>query len=136
MPLDVGFAERMVTQPYPTIRLSFDDDGYYWFCYPFFEELARQTGQMIDLNDGAWFSGSKLDDLLRTLTRIVERAREMPRAWDQCVGYSIGSHIAPTPPLPIHKPVNRDALLSLVTQFMELVNEAKHRGLWIACLGD
>ena len=136
MSLDVGLAERMVTQPYPTMRLSFDDDGYYWFCYPFFEELAQRTGQMIDLFDGAWFSDAKLDDLLRTLNQIVERAREMPGVWEQCVGHSMGSHIAPTPPVPIYKPVSRDDLLPLVTQFIELVNEAKHGGFWIACLGD
>jgi hypothetical protein len=52
MSLDIGLAAERTVSPYPTMSLSFDDDGYYWFCFPFFEELATRTGEMIDLYDG------------------------------------------------------------------------------------
>src|SRR5260221_400897 len=111
MSLDIGLAESKVTQPYPSMRVSFDDDGYYWFCYPYFEDLARQTGELIDLYGGAWFSGTQLEELDRTLTLIVEKARAMPNEWDECIGQSLGSQIAPTPPTPVYSTVRREQLL-------------------------
>jgi hypothetical protein len=136
MSLDIGLADAKVTQPYPSMRISFDDDGYYWFCYPYFEDLARQTGEMIDLYGGAWFSGAQLEELDRTLTLILRKARTMPRQWDVCIGQSLGSQLAPTPSTPVYSTVLREQLLSLLAQLAGLVNEAKRDGIWIACLGD
>lgn len=136
MPLDIGLAASKSTSPYPTMRFSFDDDGYYWFCHPFFEDLASRTGQMIDLYDGAWFSRSQFDELETTLTQIRDKVFTMPQQWQQCTGHSVGSYLAPTPPMPIYAPVERDNMLALIAQFEQLVEEAKQTQSWIACLGD
>ena len=48
MPLAIGLATvQNPGQEYPAHRLSFDDDGYYWFCRPAFEELGAKTGQVL-----------------------------------------------------------------------------------------
>ena len=59
---------------------SFEDDGYYWFLYPLFEELAKETGQHIDLYDGAAFSGISLEALARTIASARHRKCRTGRA--------------------------------------------------------
>ena len=136
MSLDIGLANAKTTQPYPSMRIAFDDDGYYWFCFPFFEELQKRTGEMIDLYNGAWFTGGNLAELKTTLARIAEAARAMPPEWDIVIGHSIGSYLAPTPPTPMSERIEREALLSLIRRFDALVDEAIREQKWIACLGD
>jgi hypothetical protein len=134
--LDIGTAESKTVTPYPRMSLSFDDDGYYWFCYPFFEKLYDRTGEMIDLYDGAWFVGAQLDVLMAVLEEISAAANTCPEQWEVCVGHAIGSMSAPTAPQPIQSTVRRDLLLSLLARFHDLVRRARDASQWIACLGD
>lgn len=137
MSLTIGLADRKVTVPYPSLRVSFDDDGYYWFCYSFFERLAQKTGQMIDLYGGAWFDAQGLDELESTVHEILEKANRMPTNWAECIGHNVGSYIKPiNPPEPIYASVERDRLIQLLENFRSLVSEAKRDGKWVACLGD
>jgi hypothetical protein len=136
MSLDIGLANAKTVSPYPSMKFCFDDDGYYWFCYPFFEELRDLTGEMIDLYDGAWFAGTQLDDLIVTLERIRAKADESPDEWQVRVGQSLGSHQKPTAPAPIFSNVKRERLLGLLGQFEELAREAQRSTRWVACLGD
>jgi hypothetical protein len=43
--------------------VCFEDDGYYWFLYPFFERLAARTRQFIDPYGDAEFSGAQFAEL-------------------------------------------------------------------------
>lgn len=47
--------------------LQLEDDDFIHFLAPFFEQLARKTGQNIDLYGDAAFGGTLLEDLKRTL---------------------------------------------------------------------
>ena len=136
MSLDIGLASARTTEPYPSMRLSFDDDGCYWFCYPFFEALVVRTGEMIDLYGDAWFAGAAIGELERTLDEIEKSAATMPHMWDVCIGYSGGSNAAPTPPAPIYRTVNRAEVLALLRRFSDLAAEARQARGWVACVGD
>jgi hypothetical protein len=136
MPLDFGLADAKTTNPYPVMKLSLDDDGRYWFCFPFFEELAKQTGEMIDLYDGAWFDGVKLSELRLTLAAIRTEALTMPEEWQQCTGHTIGSALVPTPPIPVYSAVRREELLEFIEKLDEMAIHANIANKWIACLGD
>jgi hypothetical protein len=136
MSLDFGLADAKTAKSYPAMKLSLVDDGYYWFCYPFFEELAKQTGEMIDLYDGAWFSGVKLNDLQQTLAAIRSKGLSMPEEWQQFIGHTIGSALVPTAPTPVYADVHRERLLAFIDKLSEMVGEAQTANKWIACLGD
>jgi hypothetical protein len=62
MALDVYLQKNIgIPKTFSRCFLQFEDNGYYWFLYDFFEDLAKQSGQMIDLYDGAFFRGGNLD---------------------------------------------------------------------------
>ncbi len=42
---------------------EFEDDGYYWYLWPAFEDLKIKTGQLIDLYGGCEFAGDSLISL-------------------------------------------------------------------------
>jgi hypothetical protein len=136
MALDIGLSDEKTITPYPIMSLEFEDDGYYWFCFPFFEQLRGVTGQMIDLYGGAWFFGPQLDDLIRSLEMIAIRARTKPLEWQEQIGHSVGSVISPTSPQPTYQTVNRNLLLERLEKFCALSREAKANRRWVACLGD
>ena len=52
--------------------MGFDDDGYYWFLYSFFENVYEKTGLMIDLYGYAEFDALNLPILKNEL----EKARK------------------------------------------------------------
>jgi hypothetical protein len=137
MALDIGLATvQNPGQEYPSHRLSFDDDGYYWFCRPAFEDLCAKTGQLIDLYGGAWFRGPQLLTLKETVERLFDKIGQMPEEWDVITGYSIGSHLQPTLPTEVRSRVDRKMFLELLKTFSDAIVEAEASGQWLACLGD
>jgi hypothetical protein len=117
-------------------RVDFEDDGYYWFLYPLFERLAARTGQMIDLYDGATFSGPALADLRATVSEAMRLVATMPDEWDVQTGTEIGSHLHPKPPTPVYSPVNKMEFERLLRRFGGLVDAAERETARIVCLGD
>lgn len=69
--------------------LELEDDGYFWFLWPFFEQLARKTGQRIDLYGDAVFGGALLDDLKQTLTAVRQSLEGRPQTWEVSVGFQM-----------------------------------------------
>lgn len=69
MALDI-YLQKDTSSPenFDNCFLQFEDDGYYWFLYNFFEDLEKQTGQMIELCDDAFFEGNNLDLLNQTIS--------------------------------------------------------------------
>lgn len=63
--------------------LQFEDDGYYWFLFKYFEDLAKQTGQMVDLYDDAFFYGDNLDYLHQKILRVREDVTQKPEFWEE-----------------------------------------------------
>jgi hypothetical protein len=66
--------------------LSFDDDGYYWYLYPFFEELRKRTGINIDLYGDAMFNRGNLNQLETVITKVCDRLKNEPDTWSVSSG--------------------------------------------------
>jgi hypothetical protein len=50
MALDIGIGNGTSLSPVNgELSISLDNDGYYWFLHPLFEDLRAATGQYIDL---------------------------------------------------------------------------------------
>ncbi|MEQ8637148.1 hypothetical protein [Gimesia maris] len=111
-----------------TSGVYLEDDGYYWFLFPFFQDVWEQTGQMIDLYDNAVFSAIELSVLLAILERASAEAREQPDKWEVCIGWRGDDAIMST--------VTKPELLALLTKLIDLVTEAQSSQCAVVCFGD
>jgi hypothetical protein len=134
MPLDVYVQPRLepvrVGGDYEYI-CSLDDDGYYWFLFPLFEDLAKQTGQWIDLYGGAAFAGPTLDDLARTLTAAGVLVEKQPPVWEVVIGVRMG-------PVPeeVRCAVDKQQIRALLDKLEAAVHKAKAAGTYVTFMGD
>ena len=107
----------------------FDHDGYYWYLYPFLEDLAEQTSQMLDLYGYAEFVGETLDAFAQTLGRARCLAGPQPDAWEIVVGYTMAG-------VEIRSTVDKQEMLNLLHALERAVRKAKRTGRCITCWGD
>jgi len=75
---------RVINEP-----LSLQDDGVYWYLYPYFRNLYNRTGKMIDLYGIAQFAGDSLLELDSALDDLMKDVIAQPDEWDQKVGTRI-----------------------------------------------
>ena len=103
--------------------VSLDDDGYYWFLHPLFEELAAATGQYIDLYGYAAFAGPNLDALEGMLSSARRLVEAQPESWTVDTGTQL-------------PPVHRADFLRLLGIWDEALARARQTGRPIVCFGD
>ena len=138
MALNIGL-EREGIRPFELERenrIDLEDDGYYWFLFPHFEDLANETGQMIDLYNGAVFESATLAAFRAMIERAKGAVRTMPDCWNVQTGSEIGSYLEPKEPTPVFSAVEKGALIQLLDRFAELVDTAISTKGRIRCLGD
>jgi hypothetical protein len=136
MSLDIGLAGS--ERPDPLTRaepvVSFDDDengGYYWFLHPLFCNLAKETGQYIDLYGDAEFRGNDRRLLRETLLEARRQVATQPEQWF----VHVGTQTAPTT-RDLLKQVDRATFLRLIDSLIALVDRSVETGLPVVCLGD
>ena len=132
MSLDLGLADGPHAR-HPGSSVSFDNDAYYWFCFPFFEKLHERTGEIIDLYDGASFGGDQLACFASTVADLRVAASALPEVSEVCIGHRISRD---APPEPVLAWLNRANLLRLLDGLDALVAEAQREEKWIVCVGD
>ncbi|HAH46207.1 hypothetical protein [Gimesia sp.] len=111
-----------------TSGIYLEDDGYYWFLFPFFQDVWEQTGKIIDLYDDAVFSANELPVLLAILERASAEAREQPDEWDVRIGWRGDDALMST--------VTKSELQALLTKLIDLVTEAQSSLCAVVCFGD
>jgi hypothetical protein len=130
--LDIGIGDRPGKPPDPEEPgLALDDDGYYWYLHPLFEQLHAESGQYINLYGDALFTGNGLDALERMLTHARQLIASQPKTWQ----VHTGTQIAPLR-REIHKPVNRAEFLRLIDLWEQVVDRARNTGRSVVCFGD
>jgi len=67
-------------------RMSFDDDGYYWYLHPLFEAMYQQIGIYIDLYGVATFTADNISQLESLLDKVSTMIATEPESWDVCIG--------------------------------------------------
>ncbi|WP_417387920.1 hypothetical protein [Gimesia sp.] len=111
-----------------TSGIYLEDDGYYWFLFPFFQDVYEQTGQMIDLYDNAVFSANDQPVLLAILERASAEAREKPAEWNVCIGWRGDNAVM--------SKVTKPELQTLLTKLIDLITQAQSRQCAVVCFGD
>jgi hypothetical protein len=130
MPLDIGIGpSRYPAQDEPSLQL--DNDGYYWFLHPLFEQLAAETGQYVDLYGDASFNGDALAALEQTLAAARDLVTSQPATWRVHVG---------TQTMParkeLYKIVEKTRFFELLDQWERIVARAKQSNRPVVCFGD
>jgi len=141
MSLDVGIRHDLHSYSFiqnePT--LSLEDDGYYWFLYPLFVELSKETGQLIDLYDGAHFQAETLDALERTLSMAMTLVESQPASWRVQValsGVASGARYSIAGSYGLYEQVEKSQFINLLAQFQRILARARELGLPVVCHGD
>lgn len=136
MALDVYLQNEIgIPKSFNSCFLQFDDDGKYWFLYEFFEDLAEQSGQMIDLYDGAFFKGEHLDLLNQTIQRAKEAILQKPESWEECIGTTFEKGIK-TKVEKIFSTVHKKELEAILAKLEKAIREAKEKNIGILFFGD
>jgi hypothetical protein len=136
MALDVYLGKKDVSLPksFGDCVLQFEDDGYYWFLYSFFEDLEKQTGQMIDLYEGAFFNEANLDLLHKTIQQVKNQISQKPDFWKEFIGTII--HPGERKVEKRYSTVHKKKLESILAKLENAVIEAKEKRIGILFFGD
>jgi hypothetical protein len=68
-------------------QMSFDDDGYYWYLHPMFEELRDRTGIYIDLYGDATFNRGNISQLESLINKANDLLKKEPDEWKVQTGF-------------------------------------------------
>jgi hypothetical protein len=109
----------------------FADDGYYWFLYPLFQELANQTGQLIDLYNDARFTTEQLPTLQATLHEARRITQQQPDEWL----VKVGTRLKPDYKA-LYQSVSKQRLLAALDQLDRLIDHALAQNEDVICIGD
>ena len=127
MPLDISLSGW---NPFSK-SISLHADGYYFYLYPLFVELAKQTGKMIDLYAESEFKTDSLPALKATLAKAKHLVDAQPEDWDVKTGWTDESKT-----VPMLDRVNKDRFVHLLDDWTNMVNTAITKGQTIRCVGD
>ena len=112
-------------------KVSLEDDGYYWFLHPWLERLREQSGKYLDLYGDTFFTADDFPRLRRLLDEALTTARSRPAQWQVYVGTQ-------TRPVEqaVYKSVQRERLITLLSDLRTMIDHAERCGGRIECIGD
>ena len=122
-------SDPATAQPSRTMHL--DDNGYYWFLHPLFQELAKQTGKSIDLYGDTKFAVHELSQLRALLTKAKSNVAAQPSKWR----VRVGTRAAPVE-REVYDEVEKQEFQRLLDRFTSLIDECENSGGEIHCVGD
>lgn len=114
--------------------VTFNDDGYYWFLYRYFESanLERHKGELIDLYGGGVIEGYQLHRLRTELEQAMQDVAHKPDSWLVLVGWQGGSVSAVTEDW---RKVEKLEVLHLITSLLALISSSSPTRK-LVCDGD
>ena len=108
-----------------------DVDGYYWFLWPLFKDLAKQTGQLVDLYGDAFFCGEDLDALAQILVHAHGLVNVQPDIWE----VHIGTQLQPVR-RELYSTVNKQQMVVLLDRLEAAIHRAKNTEAYVSFIGD
>jgi len=112
----------------PVARIAFG--GTYFFLYPAIQRLREETGQLIDPQRNAFFSGSALDQLQAFLVAAQASSASQPEAWEQRVGVRGANNDV------IRQTTTRHQVLQLLNDLIAAVQSARDRQMGVLFWGE
>lgn len=115
-------------------RLSLEDDGYFWFLYSVFEDISKETDQVIDLYEDAFFDGENLALLDRMVARARNEIAQKPDVWKEFTGTVVDQDKNKIEKL--YSTVHKNELETILTKLEKAVGEAREQNVGMFFLGD
>lgn len=116
--------------------LSFEDEeGYFWFLYPFFEVIAKKTGQSIETDDNAFFQGADLNLFYEMIEQARRELTSKPDVWDELTRTIFYKGVRKKPEK-IYSTVQKSELEDVLSKLERAVSEAKNKNIGIFFFGD
>ena len=117
--------------------LEFEDDGYYWFLYSFFKDLSKQTDQVIDRCEDAFFNGKDLELFNQMIDHVRNEIAEKPDIWEEFIGTIIHQNIRGKGKAEKqYSTVHKTELQWILAKLEKAVAKAKKQNLGIFFFGD
>ncbi len=115
--------------------LAFEDDGYFGFlCFPYFEEISRETGKEIIPWDDAFFDGKDLDLFDRMIEQVRRELKQKPDVWEEFIGTII--HKGERKIEKRYSTVHEAEMEAILLKLEKAVSKAKRKNLGIFFFGD
>ena len=117
----------------PERSVWFEDNGYYWHLYRYFEGAkVQRTDELIDLYGGAEIEGYELDRLEDELAAAREDASHRPEEWKVLTGWKE----SPARENEIWRVVQKADVLEIIANMLWLIEFAKANKLKLIVRGD
>ena len=110
--------------------LTIEDDGYFWYLYPYFEKIVEEPGQWIDLYETAVFFQDKLDSLSKALNEARDSISDKPNEWSVKVGEQIDPEKNE-----LFSLVSKVKIIELIDELLKITKEAKEQNLYLLFYG-
>ena len=99
-------------------ELCLQDDGMYWYLYPYFAKLYERTGKMVDLYGIAHFAQDTLSEFDIILEEALQATAKQPDEWEQ----KTGTLIKPEKEV-LYDKVSKDSVLSTIRTLKAIINK-------------
>src|SRR5262245_38544454 len=114
-----------------TAHLLFEcEDPLYWFLYPYFEQVYREVGQMVDLYGNAEFFAEELLAFFLVLEDAECDARSRNDQWNVTIGHRGEDQT------PVYRPLTRSDAIARIETLKQMLNHAYNADRRVVCLGD
>lgn len=114
--------------------LSFEDDGYFGFLYPFFQNISKQTNKEIELYEDSFFHGQELDLFSQMIDQVREEISSKPIIWEEFTGTIV--YKGERKVEKIYSTVEKCELEMILLKLEKALTEAKSRNIGIFFFGD
>ena len=126
MGLDIAaFPPGPQTAP-PVFSVTLDDDGYFWFLHPYFE----QAGFHLELYGDLMFGTSELERVKKVLERAAEALESKPATFHVSIGKTV------EPVEEVVSTVTKADFRDLLARLRRVIEEAERLGGYVECTGD
>jgi hypothetical protein len=106
-----------------------DYGGVYFFLYPELRRLREMTGELIDPQDCAYFTGPALEQLDQCLSTTHQLATRQPSDWQQRVGTMQGGKVW-------FQQTLRVDVLELLSRLADAVRTAREQNMGVLFWGE
>ena len=110
---------------------DFNDDGYYWFLHPLFEDLKNKTGEYIDLFGAAAFGGDKLASFDDTIASARDLVASQSDHWSVVTGI-----LMEEPPRNMYSEVSKQQMQTLLDKLSSAIKKARATNAFVTFWGD
>jgi len=116
--------------------LEFEEDGYYWFLHSYFKDLSKQTDQVIDYCEDAFFNGKDLELFNQMIEQVRTEIAQKPDTWEEFIGTIIHQGRGKANGEKFYSTVHKTELQWILAKLEKAVAKAKKQNLGIFFFGD